>query len=43
MGYSMLDTAALYGFGNNETLLGKILKGKRGQVLLASKCWYNEC
>ncbi|MEH6823562.1 MAG: aldo/keto reductase [Motiliproteus sp.] len=37
-GYSMLDTAALYGFGNNETLLGKTLKGKRNQVLLASKC-----
>ncbi|MEH6473425.1 MAG: aldo/keto reductase [Halopseudomonas sp.] len=37
-GYSMLDTAALYGFGNNETLLGKTLKGRRSQVLLASKC-----
>lgn len=37
-GYSMLDTAALYGFGSNEALLGKTLKGKRDQVLLASKC-----
>ncbi|WP_299196982.1 aldo/keto reductase [uncultured Amphritea sp.] len=38
MGYSMLDTAALYGFGNNETLLGKVLKGRRNEFVLASKC-----
>ncbi len=38
MGYSMLDTAALYGFGNNETLLGKVLKGRRQEFVLASKC-----
>ncbi|MBN0989132.1 aldo/keto reductase [Amphritea pacifica] len=38
MGYSMLDTAALYGFGNNEILLGKALKGRRNDFVLASKC-----
>ncbi|MEH6576897.1 MAG: aldo/keto reductase [Amphritea sp.] len=38
VGYCMLDTAALYGFGANETLLGKVLKGRRDQFLLASKC-----
>ena len=38
MGYTLLDTAALYGFGANETLLGKVLKGRRDQVVLASKC-----
>lgn len=38
LGYSMLDTAALYGFGNNETLLGKVLKGRRNDFVLASKC-----
>ncbi|WP_372599782.1 aldo/keto reductase [Amphritea sp.] len=38
LGYSMLDTAALYGFGNNETLLGKVLKGRRNEFVLASKC-----
>jgi len=26
IGYTMLDSAALYGFGNNETLLGNVLK-----------------
>jgi len=38
LGYSMLDTAALYGFGNNETLLGRVLKGRRNDFVLASKC-----
>lgn len=38
MGYNHLDTASLYGFGANETLLGKVLKGKRDQFVLASKC-----
>jgi aryl-alcohol dehydrogenase-like predicted oxidoreductase len=36
-GLTMFDTAALYGLGNNETLLGKVLKGKRSQFTLASK------
>ena len=36
-GVTMFDTAALYGLGNNETLLGKVLKGKRSQFTLASK------
>ncbi|WP_290701105.1 aldo/keto reductase [Amphritea sp.] len=38
MGYNMLDTAALYGFGNNEVLLGKVLKQRRNEFVLASKC-----
>ena len=38
LGYDMLDTAALYGFGNNETLLGKTLKPHRDKFVLASKC-----
>jgi aryl-alcohol dehydrogenase-like predicted oxidoreductase len=37
-GYDFLDTATLYGFGRNETRLGKVLKGKRNQFVLASKC-----
>ena len=36
-GVTLFDTAALYGLGNNETLLGKVLKGKRSQFTLASK------
>ena len=37
LGVSMLDTAALYGFGANETLLGRALKGRRDRFVLASK------
>lgn len=29
LGYDFLDTAALYGFGANETLIGEVLKGRR--------------
>jgi aryl-alcohol dehydrogenase-like predicted oxidoreductase len=32
------DTAALYGFGNNETLVGKVLAPHRNRIFLASKC-----
>lgn len=38
MGYNLLDTAALYGFGHNEQLLGKVLKSRRHDYVLASKC-----
>jgi aryl-alcohol dehydrogenase-like predicted oxidoreductase len=38
LGYTMFDTAALYGFGANETLLGNTLKGRRKEFVLASKC-----
>jgi len=38
-GITMLDTAALYGFGSNEILLGKFLKQSqyRNRITLASK------
>jgi len=38
LGYTFLDTAALYGFGANETLVGNALKTRRGEYVLASKC-----
>ena len=37
-GVTLFDTAALYGFGANETLLGKVLKPHRQKFTLASKC-----
>jgi len=37
VGYRMLDTAAMYGSGHNETLIGNTLKHRRQQYLLASK------
>jgi aryl-alcohol dehydrogenase-like predicted oxidoreductase len=36
-GVTLFDTAALYGFGNNETLLGRVLKPHRQSITLASK------
>ena len=38
LGADHIDTAALYGFGRNETLVGEVLKGRRDEVFLASKC-----
>ena len=38
IGYNFLDTAALYGFGKNEELLGRVLKDRRNEFILASKC-----
>ncbi|WP_408006613.1 aldo/keto reductase [Pseudalkalibacillus sp. A8] len=36
-GVTLIDTADLYDFGNNEKLVGKALKGKREQCVLATK------
>ncbi len=38
IGYTFLDTAALYGAGANETFIGNVLKDRRGEYVLASKC-----
>jgi aryl-alcohol dehydrogenase-like predicted oxidoreductase len=38
LGVTFFDTAALYGFGANETLLGEALAPHRHQFTLASKC-----
>ena len=37
-GVTLFDTATLYGFGANETLLGRALKPHRQKFTLASKC-----
>lgn len=38
LGITHFDTAALYGFGANETLVGKVLSRHRSRFTLASKC-----
>lgn len=38
LGVALFDTAALYGFGTNETLLGQVLAPHRDRFVLASKC-----
>lgn len=37
-GVTHFDTAALYGFGLSETLIGKFLSHRRSEFVLASKC-----
>jgi aryl-alcohol dehydrogenase-like predicted oxidoreductase len=36
-GVTLFDTAAIYGFGANERLVGRVLKPHRARILLASK------
>lgn len=38
LGYDHLDTAALYGFGANERLIGEAIGHRRSEYFLASKC-----
>src|SRR6266851_8819546 len=37
LGVTLFDTAEAYGVGHNEELLGRALKGRRGQVIIATK------
>jgi aryl-alcohol dehydrogenase-like predicted oxidoreductase len=37
LGVKLFDTAALYGFGANETLVGRVLKAHRQRIVLCSK------
>jgi aryl-alcohol dehydrogenase-like predicted oxidoreductase len=36
-GVTFLDTSDAYGAGHNETVVGKAIKGRRGEVVLATK------
>lgn len=38
LGISLIDTAALYGGGNNERLIGKAILHRRSEFTLSSKC-----
>ena len=38
LGYNHLDTARIYGAGQNEALIGETLRGRRKAFFLASKC-----
>ncbi len=37
-GYSLMDTATLYGGGLNEERVGRVLRAHRSQIVLSSKC-----
>src|SRR5579863_1033608 len=36
-GITLLDSSDMYGFGHNEELVGKAIKGRRAQIVLATK------
>lgn len=38
LGYTFLDTATIYGAGESERRIGKFLKSRRNEFVLASKC-----
>lgn len=42
-GITMFDTAEMYGDGESERVLGKALGARRGDILLASKVWPENC
>jgi myo-inositol catabolism protein IolS len=37
LGINFLDTADVYGLGHSETLVAKVLKGRRDQIVLSTK------
>ena len=37
-GVTTIDTAAIYGMGHSEEIVGKAIKGRRDKVVLATKC-----
>jgi aryl-alcohol dehydrogenase-like predicted oxidoreductase len=37
-GVNTIDTAAIYGMGSSEEIVGRAIKGRRDQVVIATKC-----
>lgn len=38
LGVNFIDTAPVYGFGHSEVLVGRAIRGRRDEVVLATKC-----
>ena len=38
LGINWIDTAAIYGFGHSEEIVGKAIRGRRDKVFVATKC-----
>jgi len=38
LGINWIDTAAVYGLGHSEEIVGKAIRGRRDQVVIATKC-----
>jgi methylglyoxal reductase len=37
-GVTLIDTAPIYGYGRSEEIVGRAIRGRRDQVVLATKC-----
>jgi aryl-alcohol dehydrogenase-like predicted oxidoreductase len=37
-GINLIDTAPIYGYGHSEQIVGQAIRGRRDQVVLATKC-----
>ena len=37
-GINCIDTAPMYGFGHSEEVVGQAIRGRRDQVIIATKC-----
>ncbi len=45
LGITFIDTAPVYGLGHSEEVVGKAIKGRRDEVVLATKCglvWHTD-
>ena len=45
VGITLIDTAPTYGLGHSEEIVGKAIKGRRDEVILATKCglvWHTD-
>jgi methylglyoxal reductase len=44
MGINLIDTAAAYGFGRSETVVGRAIQGRRDRAIVATKCgmWWED-
>jgi methylglyoxal reductase len=45
LGMNLIDTAPAYGMGHSEEVVGKAIKGRRDEVVLATKCglvWHTD-
>jgi len=44
LGMNLIDTAPAYGWGRSERVVGRALKGRRDQAILATKCglWWED-
>ena len=43
-GVTLIDTAPSYGWGHSEEVVGRAIKGRRDQVIIATKCgvWWED-